>query len=140
MKDIWKCIKIVQNPEATSIRKLKIEIDGQKIEDPQKLANEFSEFFVEKVRKLEAGIKRTNIDPLSLLKEKMKPSNITFTIKTVNVSVVQKILKDLKAKRSYGHDGITSEDFHNASLVLMFTTAPADNTAHGMGNTSSVDI
>ena len=109
MKDIWKCIKIVQNPEATSIRKLKIEIDGQKIEDPQKLANEFSEFFVEKVRKLEAGIKRTNIDPLSLLKEKMKKSNTTFTIKTVNVRVVHKILKDLKAKRSYGIDGITSE-------------------------------
>ena len=109
MKDIWKCIKIVQNPEATSIRKLKIEIDGQKIEDPQKLANEFSEFFVEKVRKLEAGIKRTNIDPLSLLKEKMKTSNTTFTIKTVNVRVVHKILKDLKAKRSYGIDGITSE-------------------------------
>jgi hypothetical protein len=30
MKDIWKCIKIVQHPEATSIRKLKIEIDGKK--------------------------------------------------------------------------------------------------------------
>ena len=118
MKDIWKCIKIVQNPEATSIRKLKIEIDGQKIEDPQKLANEFSEFFVEKVQKLEAGIKRTNIDPLSLLKEKMKTSNTTFTIKTVNVRVVHKILKDLKAKRSYGHDGITSEVLKLGADVL----------------------
>ena len=56
MKDIWKCIKIVQNPEATSINKLKIEVDGKKIEDPQKLADEFSNFFVEKVRKLTAGI------------------------------------------------------------------------------------
>ena len=78
----------------------------QKIEDPQKLANEFSNFFVEKVQKLDAGINTTNIDHLSLLKEKMKTSNITFTIKTVNVSVVHKVLKDLKTK---SHDGITSE-------------------------------
>ena len=42
MKDICKCIKIVQNPEAISIKELKIEVDGKKIEDPQKLADEFS--------------------------------------------------------------------------------------------------
>ena len=118
MKDIWKCIKIVQNPEATSINKLKIEIDGQKIEDPQILAEEFSNFFVEKVRKLDAGIIRTNIDPLLLIKEKMKSRNITFKLKTVSVSVVHKILKDLKSKTSYGHDGITSEILKLGADVL----------------------
>ena len=129
MKDIWKCIKIVQNPEATSIRKLKIEIDGKKIEDPQKLANEFGNFFVEKVRKLDAGISSTNIDPLSLLKEKMKSSNITFTIKTVHVSVVHKILKELKAKTSYGHDGITSEVLKLGADVLKVPLTYIVNTS-----------
>ena len=118
MKDIWKCIKIVQNPEATSINKLKIEVDGKKIEDPQKLADEFSDFFVEKVQKLNAGIIRTDIDPLALLKEKMKSSNITFKIKTVSESVVYKLLKDLKAKTSYGHDGITAEILKLGADVL----------------------
>ena len=129
MKDIWKCIKIVQNPEATSIRKLKIEIDGKKIEDPQKLANEFGNFFVEKVRKLDAGITSTNIDPLSLLKEKMKSTNITFTIKTVHVSVVNKILKELKTKTSYGHDGITSEVLKLGADVLKVPLTYIVNTS-----------
>ena len=129
MKDIWKCIKIVQNPEATSINKLKIDVDGKKIEDPQKLANEFGNFFVEKVRKLDAGITRTNIDPLSLLKEKMKSTNITFTIKTVNVSVVHKILKELKTKTSYGHDGITSEVLKLGADVLKVPLTYIVNTS-----------
>ena len=129
MKDVWNCIKIVQNPEATSINKLKIEVDGKKIEDPQKLADEFSNFFVEKVRKLDAGIIRTNIDPLSLLKEKMKTSNITFKIKTVNVSVVYKVLKELKAKRSYGHDGITSEILKLGADVLKVPLTYIVNTS-----------
>ena len=129
MKDIWGCIKIVQNPEATSINKLKIEIDGQKIEDPQNLAEEFSNFFVEKVRKLDAGINRTNIDPLSLLKEKMKTTNITFKLKTVNAYVVNKILKDLKAKRSYGHDGITSEILKLGADVLKVPLTYIVNTS-----------
>ena len=129
MKDIWKCIKIVQNPEATSIRKLKIEVDGKKIEDAQKLADEFSNFFVENVQKLDAGIIRTNIDPLSLLKEKMKTSNITFKIKTVNVGVVHKIMKELKAKTSYGHDGITSEILKLGGDVLKVPLTYIVNTS-----------
>ena len=48
----------------------------------------------------------------------MKTSNITFTIKTVNVSVVHKILKELEAKTSYGHDGITSEVLKIGADVL----------------------
>ena len=129
MKDIWKCIKIVQNPEATSINKLKIDVDGKKIEDPQKLADEFSNFFVEKVQKLNAGIIRTNIDPLALLKEKMKASNITFKIKTVSVSVVYKLLKDLKAKTSYGHDGITAEILKLGADVLKIPLTYIVNTS-----------
>ena len=48
----------------------------------------------------------------------MKTSNITFTIKTVKVSVVYKILKDLKAKTSYGHNGITAEVLKIGADVL----------------------
>jgi hypothetical protein len=42
--------------------KLKIEINDQTIEDPQILAEEFNKFFVEKVEKLAARIKRSNIN------------------------------------------------------------------------------
>ena len=102
---------------------------AKKIEDPQKLANEFGNFFVEKVRKLDAGITSTNIDPLSLLKEKMKSTNITFTIKTVHVSVVNKILKELKTKTSYGHDGITSEVLKLGADVLKVPLTYIVNTS-----------
>ena len=78
---------------------------------------------------MDAGITSTNIDPLSLLKEKMKSSNITFTIKTVHVSVVNKILKELKAKTSYGHDGITSEVLKLGADVLKVPLTYIVNTS-----------
>ena len=59
MKDIWNCINIVLKPETSAKNKLKIEINDQTIEDPQILANEFNNFFVEKVQKLSTGMDGT---------------------------------------------------------------------------------
>ena len=59
----------------------------------------------------------------------MKTSNITFTIKTVNVSVVYKILKELKAKTSYGQDGITFEILKLSADVLKVPLTYIVNTS-----------
>ena len=60
MKDIWNCINIVVlKPETSAENKLKIEINDQTIEDPQILANEFNNFFVEKIQKLSTGVDGT---------------------------------------------------------------------------------
>ena len=59
----------------------------------------------------------------------MNTSNTTFTIKTVNVGVVHKILKDMKAKRSYGHDGITSEVLKLGADVLKVPLTYIVNTS-----------
>ena len=129
MKEIWKCINIVLKPETSAKNKLKIKINNETIEDPQTLADNFNNFFAEKVQKLSAGIKKSNSDPLLLLKEKMKSLNIRFKIKTVNENHVTKILKELKAKKSYGQDGITAEILKISAEVLKTPLTHIVNTS-----------
>ena len=54
---------VVLKPETNAKKnKSKIEINDQTIKDPQIMAEEFNKFYVEKVQKLAAGIKRSNIN------------------------------------------------------------------------------
>ena len=50
---------------------------------------------------------------------KLHGSNLKFRLKTVSETEVYKILKSLKAKKSYGVDGITSEILNLGAEVLV---------------------
>ena len=90
----------------------------------------FVTFFKEKIEKLEANInKKPNIDPLSELKEKLKNSNLKFSLKTVKEKDVLKLLKALKGKKSYGLDGITSEILKIGAEVLVVPLTWIINTS-----------
>ena len=49
------------------------------------------------------------MDPLEKLQEKMKSHKSEFELQEVNELEVLKLLKKLKNKKSFGHDGISSE-------------------------------
>ena len=70
------------------------------------LTEKFNSFFKQKVEKLAAWIKKnSNIDPLSKLREKIKGSKSKFSLRTVKEIEVLKLMKQLKSKKSCGHDG-----------------------------------
>ena len=85
--------------------------------------------------KLASGIKKNpNTDPFSRLKEKihelrLKGSKLQFKLKTVHEKEVLKILKSLKQKRSYGHDGISSEVLKLAAEILVIPLTYIINTS-----------
>ena len=119
MNEIWKSVNDVLRPESTSKTTLKIETENQTIKDQLELAEKFSSFFKEKVKKLASRIKNDkNIDPLSKLSEKLHDSKLKFKLKTFHEKHVLKILKSLKSKKSYSHDGITAEVFKLGAEVL----------------------
>ena len=108
--EIWRAIADVLKPERMACSHWKIKIDGEYVEAPDILAEEFNKFFKLKVEKLAEGIKKDNqIDPLDKLKEKVKGKNLSFKLRTVTEREVSFILRKLKSKSSCGFDGISSE-------------------------------
>ena len=98
---------------------LRIEKDGETIEDPLEVAKIFNEFFPEKVRDLRAKIKKQeDIDPLEKLREKVKGLNLHFKLKEVKEKDVMKVLRKLRNKTSSGIDGISSEVLKMGASVL----------------------
>jgi hypothetical protein len=130
-KDIWNSINDILKPESLAKHSIKIQTEDQLIEDPLQIAEAFNGFFKEKVERLAASIKtycansRTpyytdpDYDPFIRLKEKLRGSNLKFNLKTVSEQIVQKILRQLKPKKSCGIDGITSEILKICSEVLV---------------------
>ena len=76
---------------------LKIQTEDQLIEDPLLLAEKFNIFFKEKAENLARGIKKkTNIDPLLKLRERLDESKLKFKLRTVNEKEVLKVIQQLK--------------------------------------------
>ena len=109
---------------------IRIEKNGNLIEDPLQLAHEFNKFFKEKIEKLAAGIRKDpKIDPLAPLRKKLEGTKRTFKLKTVSAKHVLNILNQLKSKESYGDDGITSEILKIGSEVLYLPLTYIINTS-----------
>ena len=118
-KETYRAIKSIMRPEEMAKNKLKIENEGNKVEDPKDLAELFNFFFPEKVKKLAASIKKhEGIEPLEKLREKMKDLNLNFELKEVEEKDVMRILKKLKNKSSTGLDGISAEVMKMGAEVL----------------------
>ena len=60
--------------------------------------------------KLKENIDKERVtEPLNTLREKMKKKNLKFTLKTVTEKTVKKVMKDMRKKKSAGHDNISQE-------------------------------
>ena len=71
MNQIWKVLRIILKPEKVANNHLRMIIDGESTEDPQKIAEAFVNFFKKKGDDLAAAIKADpDFDPLEQLKKK----------------------------------------------------------------------
>ena len=77
-------------------------------------------YFKEKIEKLAAGIKREpNFNPFQKLKAKLHGRNLKFKLMPVKEKWVLKLIKSLKAKRSFGLDQISAEILKLCAEVLV---------------------
>ena len=57
-------------------------------------------------------------DPLDKLREKMKPKNLSFSLRTVTEEQIKKTMDQMKKKKSAGQDGISQESLLLGAEVL----------------------
>ena len=92
------------------VNELKIDTGTKMLVDSQEVAQEFNNFFKNKVTNLAARIKPDrNVDPLEKLREKVKNMKLSFKLKTVSEAQVELVVKKLKNKTSHGFDNISAE-------------------------------
>ena len=96
---VWKQVSDVINPRSSE--PMKIIIDDQEIEDEEKIANAFNEFFVNKVQKLSDNIDPTLKDnPTHELEAKMQGKRNYFQLKPIGADDVNKAIQRLKPKKA----------------------------------------
>ena len=68
-----------------------LKTENETITDPERIANSFIEFFVEKISQLKENINKEEIeDPLKRLKKKKSNNNLAFSIKKVDRKSLKK--------------------------------------------------
>lgn len=110
---VWKALNEILRSELLAKNKLRMTVNGELVEDPKTLAEEFNAFFIKKIQDLVENITRKkNFDPVEKLRERMSEPDkrdLKFTLETVTHDEVADIVKQLKNKTSHGFDGISSE-------------------------------
>ena len=104
MKLLWQGIKNVMkvNGNEHSICKL-IDKNGCKITDPDKIANNFNNYFLNVANKITSNIPR---NPNSALRHLNAPNNNSFFISPTVPNEVSSIIQSLKKNKSSGPNGI----------------------------------
>ena len=119
IKNTWKTISEIfnkSNRKKNSI--IKIQTNGKIISDPSEIANEFNTFFANIGPILAANLDVTNKKAFhSFLKNDIK-TNFTFNL--IDSSEVEKIIKSLKSKTSFGHDEMTTKLLKKIAPVLLY--------------------
>ena len=115
--EVWKIIKesTAQNGE----KKWKLKEEDTIIEDENKIADIFNNYFKEKITKLKEGIDKEHVkEPLEKLKQKMASKNLKFNLKQVSEKTVEKALKSMNKKKSSDTDGLSQEKMIDGTEVL----------------------
>ena len=106
--ETWRIINDIIKPRSSA--SLTVRTPEGEISDEEEIAEVFNQFFVNKINTLKANIDKSDqADPLEKIKNKVKDMNLKFSLKTVTVKAVRKIMKQMKKKKSKGNDGITQE-------------------------------
>ena len=118
IKRTWSIINGIlnRNKKSSGFAKYFI-IDGEKISDPQVIANKFNSFFANVGPSLSNNIKCNSTKSVkSYLKMTITSS---FSFKTVNASEVLKVIQELKNKTSFGHDNISTKILKAVAHILI---------------------
>ena len=129
VQEIWKSVNGILRLQKSLHKNLNIVTEDKLIEEPLQVAEKFNVFFKEKIEKLVEGIKNNNLDPLSKLKTKFQAKDLKFKLKTVSENKGLQILKQLKSKKSFGHDGISSQVLKIGAKILVIPLTYIINTS-----------
>ena len=110
--EVWKIVNEIRKPRKAG-ETLTIKVDNNPIDDEEKVANHFNNFFIEKIKGLTGKIdKQGAVDPTLKLREKLKNSNRNnhkFKLAPVTEEEIREIIQELKPKKSCGKDGMSAE-------------------------------
>ena len=127
--EYWKVVNNINKPQSEMKWKL-INEDDVVTENEEEIATKFNEFFVNKIEVLKEKIDTSlKTDPLKALEKKVANKNLKFSLKTVTVKTVTKVMKAMKKKRSSGTDGITQECLLTGVDVLAIPITHIINTS-----------
>ena len=106
--ETWKVVNEIIKPRTPN--NITIRTPKGDVTEEKEVAAIFNSFFVEKINSLKSNIDPCHIkDPLERISAKVKDKNLKFSLKTVTVKAVEKIMKQMKKKKSKGKDGISQE-------------------------------
>ena len=118
IKNTWNTISEIfnkSNRKKNSI--LKIFNNGRFVTKSVDIANEFNMFFANIGPLLASNLDDTDKNPFQSYLE--KTINSEFQFRTVEISDVEKIIKSIKSKTSFGHDEITTKSLKRIAPVLI---------------------
>ena len=102
----WKILNQIIGNKKEHTLGTEINIDGNMVDDPHNIAEEFNKYFSEIGTKLADNLKdKSDITHKSFLKDTI---NSQFRFKQVNEQEVNDIFKELHSKNSAGHDTIST--------------------------------
>ena len=103
--EVWKVLNEVTKPKED--KQWTLLEGGKEVENEEKIAEIFNDYFIRKIEDLKDNIDSTQIkDPTEKLKEKVKNKNLHFSMKTVRVKKVREVMAEMRKKKSSGLDGI----------------------------------
>ena len=107
-KNTWKTIKTIINKDSAKTNLPEtFKINNERESCPKKIADAFNNFFVQIGPELANSIQNpvSNISHMDYL---LRPITTGFQYKNVSEQDIQKIIKDLKPKTSYGRDRLSN--------------------------------
>ena len=116
IKNTWKNINnLISKSNRKEIRQLVI--NGEKVDDKQRIADEFNIFFANIGAKLASSIDTNNKKPYNHYLNKTITTNFDF--KLYEIEDTEKLIKSLKSKDSFGYDGISMKLIKSISQGIL---------------------
>ena len=127
--DVWKIVDKIIKPKTRN--EITLREQGTKISNENEIAHIFNQYFINKIEDLRSSIDQNNrTDPLQYLREISDQRSLPrFTLKTVSESMVNKAIKSLKNKDSFGLDELSTRLLKAAASVLTIPITRIINTS-----------
>lgn len=105
--NVWKLFREVgASKKNASASVFSLNVNGQKIENHEEIANEFNNFFVTVASKIKEPIQHSNFKKLRTYCDKKVPKDIYFDIPEITKCQVEKYLKTIDVSKATGLDEI----------------------------------
>ena len=105
-KEGWRRLKVMagaNNKKANIV----LDIDGEEVEDPKKLAEQFNNFFVDKIDKIVEACPPDPVEVVNYMHEFLEKKEIgRFKFQTVGNRVIRHAISNLNPSEATGLDGI----------------------------------